>query len=135
MIRVRNIRDPVSEDDGFRAFIEPYWPDGVSRSRTITDLWFRDLAPDPDLYALFTQNRVAWEDFLPRYFRSLENHGGAITDLLAYSMDGGLTILHGSHDAEHNIGIALRTYLEGKAAGLPGGSSRGFRPGRSLAHE
>jgi len=114
MIAVRNIHDPVSDHDGFRVFIEPSWPDGVSIRDAVTDLWFRDLAPDPELYALFREHRVSWEDFLSRYHEELDGLGGFITDLMAYVTDGGLTVLHGSQDPEYNIATALKSYLDHK---------------------
>lgn len=112
MINVKSIFTDASDDDGFRVLVEPVWPRKASREKMVLDVWFRDLAPSPELYSLYANDQVPWEDFVVRYHRELEKYRGYFKDLQAYNHDGGLTIVHGSHNKDHNIGVAVKMFME-----------------------
>lgn len=112
MIKVKSIFSEVSDDDGFRVLIDPFWPRKARREKAVLDVWFRDLAPSPGLYALYANDQVQWEDFVVRYHSELDGYLGFFKDLQAYNHDGGLTILHGSRDKDRTIAMAVKMFME-----------------------
>jgi len=112
MIKVKSIVAEPSDDDGFRVFVEPVWPGQAPNEKRIPDIWFRDLAPGPELYSRYLSGILKWEDFLVRYHRELERCTGYFRDLQDYNRSGVLTVLHASPDQEHNIAVALKMFME-----------------------
>lgn len=112
MIKVKSIFTEALDDDGFRVLVEPVWPRKASREKMVLDVWFRDLAPNPELLSLFASSRMKWEDFIERYHAELDKCHDYFKDLQAYNHDGGLTLVHGSGNEERNIAVALKMYLE-----------------------
>lgn len=112
MIKVKSIFAPVTDDDGFRVFVDPVWPRKASREKTVLDVWFRDLAPSPELYLLYAGDKLEWEDFVARYHSELAWQRDYFADLQAHNNNGGLTILHGSHNNDRNIAVALKMFLD-----------------------
>lgn len=122
MIKVKSIFAPVTDDDGFRVFVDPIWPRRASREKTDLDVWFRDLAPSPDLYQLYASNLLKWEEFVARYHSELAWQRDYFTDLQAHNHNGGLTILHGSRNDDRNIAIALKMFLDHAETSPSGGT-------------
>ncbi len=122
MITVKSIFAPVTDDDGFRVFVDPVWPKQASRGKTILDVWFRDLAPSPELYLLYANNLLKWEDFVARYHRELAWQRDYFADLQAHNRNGGLTILNGSRNDEQNIAVALKMFLDRSETAPAGGT-------------
>lgn len=112
MIRAKSIYARASDDDGFRVLIEPEWPGRASRTKTVMDIWLRDLAPSRNLYTPYTAGTMTWEEFLPRYQRELERKRIYFPDLRKHANNGGLTLLHGSGREDRNIAVALKMQLE-----------------------
>jgi uncharacterized protein YeaO (DUF488 family) len=78
----------------------------------VLDVWFRDLAPSPELYFLYASDQVKWEDFVVRYHNELDRCRGYFRDLQAYNHEGGLTIIHGSRNEDYNIAVAVKMFME-----------------------
>lgn len=112
MIKVKNIHEKASGDDGFRVLVEPAWPKKVSRERAKLDVWLRDLAPSPPLAARFAGNLLDWDDFVILYHCELDRNRAFFRDLQEHNHNGGLTLLYSSPDREKNAAIALRMLLE-----------------------
>jgi uncharacterized protein YeaO (DUF488 family) len=118
MIKVKSIYDSASDDDAFRVLVEPVWPQNASREKTILNVWLRDLAPSAELSGQFSNGLVNWEDFIVRYHRELDRKPGFFKDLQDHDNNGGLTLLHGSRDADRNPVIALKMFLENRRDGI-----------------
>lgn len=122
MIKVKSIFAPVTDDDGFRVLVDPVWPKKASREKTILDVWFRDLAPSPELYQLYAGNRLNWEDFVARYHSELAWQREYFPELQAHNHNGGLTILHGSRTDDRTIAVALKMFLDRSESAPAGGT-------------
>lgn len=111
MIKAKHISALIADDDGLRILIEPAWPRFINHRKAGLDLWLRDLAPSKTLLARLSDQSLGWEDFVLYYNRELEKNHEYFPDLMARSMDGGITLLHSSSDLDHNAAVALRTIL------------------------
>jgi uncharacterized protein YeaO (DUF488 family) len=121
MIRVKSIHEPASPDDAFRVLVEPVWPKKVSREKTLLNVWLRDLAPSRELAARFAGNQLTWQDFVRRYHTELARNHEYFRDLQEHNHNGGLTLVHGSHDPDRNPAAALKMLLEQEdRAAFPG---------------
>ncbi|RPI39829.1 MAG: DUF488 family protein [Methanoregulaceae archaeon] len=112
MIRVKSIYDRASDDDAFRVLGEPVWPTGVSREKTVLNAWLRDLAPSPGLYDQYSRGLVTWDDFVVRYHGELDRNRDFFRNLQVHNHNGGLTLIHGSRNADRNPAVALKMLLE-----------------------
>lgn len=112
MIQTKSIHAEPSGDDGFRVLVEPVWPPRVSRERTKLDVWLRDLAPSPALYAQFAEERVGWDEFVFRYHRELNGNREFFSLLIGHALNGGLTLVHGTRCEDRNVAVALKLLLE-----------------------
>jgi len=119
MIKAKSIRDVVLEDDRFRALIDPVWPKGVSRERTLLNAWLRDLAPSPELQARFSDNLLDGDDFVLLHSIELDRNHEYFKHLQDRNHHSGLTHLHGSPDKDQNAAVALKMLLE-KEDSTPG---------------
>jgi uncharacterized protein YeaO (DUF488 family) len=112
MIKVKSIHTDRSDDDGFRALVEPVWPRKAHREKTFLNIWLRDLAPSPGLASLYSNNMLKWEEFVTRYHRELDNNRSFIKDLQDHNRNGGLTLVYGSGNENCNTAVALKLFLE-----------------------
>lgn len=112
MIRAKHILDPLSADDGLRILVDPAWPKGVGRTRAPLYMWLKDLAPSQRLLARLRDDTLSWGDFVLLYSVELEKNRDFFPDLQDHNHNGGLTLLHGSPDSDHNAATALKMILE-----------------------
>ncbi|HPG27707.1 MAG: DUF488 family protein [Spirochaetaceae bacterium] len=114
-ILLKRAYDPPSRDDGLRILVERLWPRGVSRSTARIDAWVRDAAPSTELRRWFSHRPERWPEFKRRYFRELDESGGAVDRLRAQidSAAGPVTFVYASREMRFNAATALREYLEG----------------------
>jgi len=110
MINVKSIFANASDDDGFRILVEPVWPKRAPHGKTVT--WLRYLTPSLELYNRFARGTISWEDFIIQYHRELDHERKSLRDLQVYSRNGGLTLLYGSGNTDHNTAVALKMFFE-----------------------
>ena len=115
MIRVKNVHDERTPDDGFRVLVDRIWPRGVTKERAGIDLWLKDVAPSTELRQWFDHDPARWDEFRRRYARELAGKGEALALLRRHAQTGTLTLVFGARDREHNNAVALREVLLGSA--------------------
>jgi len=122
MIRVKSIYAKIADDDGLRVLVDPVWPPRAPHGRGLSPVWLRDLAPSPGLLDLWSGNTIPWDGFVARYHEELGMNREYFGDLQDHGRNGGLTLLYGSRDPDHNAAVALKMLLEhnGPAAGAAG---------------
>lgn len=103
---------PPEPDDGFRILVDRLWPRGVSKSAAHVDLWFKDIAPSPELRKWFGHDPSRWITFRERYFEELQANPEAVEQLAAHARQGVVTLVYGAKDKEHSHALALKQYLE-----------------------
>lgn len=76
------------------------------------------MAPSTDLRRWFAHQSDRWPEFERRYEAELDAREAAWRPLLeaAQGGGGGLTLVYAAKDEQHNNAVALRAYLQRKAA-------------------
>ena len=116
MIQLKRVYDKKSTDDGTRFLVERLWPRGVRKADVHMDAWLKEVAPSDQLRKWFSHDPEKWTEFQRRYFSELDAHQDAWQPILEAAAHGTVTLLYSSHDREHNNAVALKAFLEGKAA-------------------
>lgn len=119
-ISIKRVYTQSSKNDGARVLVDRVWPRGFSKSSLEIDIWFKDIAPSPDLRKWFGHDPVKWQGFKSSYIQELDNNRNLAEDLLAYGDQDTLTLLYAAKDEVHNHAHVLCEYLKdilGKNAG------------------
>jgi uncharacterized protein YeaO (DUF488 family) len=121
MIRVKRIYEEPAPDDGYRVLVDRLWPRGVAKAAAQLSAWQKDLAPSEDLRRWFAHDPARWEEFQRRYGEDLADPAktGLVSDLLARSRQGTVTLVYAARDHEHNNAVVLKNYLEARLRAEP----------------
>jgi uncharacterized protein YeaO (DUF488 family) len=87
MIRVKQVYDPPSNDDGIRILVDRLWPRGLSKDAAKVDLWLKDIAPSDELRRWFKHDPLKWDEFKSRYFEELKDNK-TVNELINLLRDG-----------------------------------------------
>ena len=115
-VRIRRAYDPPRRGDGYRILVDRVWPRGVSRDDLDLDEWQREIAPSTRLRQWFGHDPERWKEFQQRYFAEIREKD-AIRDVVKRARQGRVTLVYGARDPEHNQAVALKAYVEARAAG------------------
>lgn len=109
--RIYETPDPA---DGYRVLVDRLWPRGVSKATAQVDLWFKDIAPSPDLRVRWHHAPAEdWGTYAKEYRAELATNPAVDT---AYELErehGTVTLLYAAKDPEHNHAIVLLDILKG----------------------
>jgi uncharacterized protein YeaO (DUF488 family) len=110
-IVTKRIYAPATADDGQRVLIMRLWPRGIRKERV--DTWLKELGPIPTLLREFLDERITWEQYVPRYLAGLERPEAqaAIAEVRRRARDGRVTLLCGCADEQRCHRSLLRAYL------------------------
>jgi uncharacterized protein YeaO (DUF488 family) len=110
-IVTKRIYAPATADDGQRVLIMRLWPRGIRKERV--DVWLKELGPVPTLLREFLDERITWEQYVPRYLAGLERPEAhaAIAEVRRRARDGRVTLLCGCADEQRCHRSLLRAYL------------------------
>ena len=97
-IVIKRIYAPAAADDGHRVLIMRLWPRGIRKERV--DAWLKELGPIPTLLREFLDERITWEQYVPRYLAGLERPEAqaAIAEVRRRARAGRVTLLCGCAD-------------------------------------
>jgi len=115
MIQIKRIYDTPAASDGFRVLVDRLWPRGVAKERAALDLWFKDIAPSPELRTWFGHKPERFAEFQARYVDELSQNTDAVKtleDLQAKHKT--LTLLYAAKDPVVNHAVVLQKFLEDK---------------------
>jgi uncharacterized protein YeaO (DUF488 family) len=76
--------------------------------RAGVNVWLRYLGPSPGLYELYASKSITWESFVARYHGEQVRNREYFRDLQDHNHNGGLTLLQGSRNNDHNVAAALK---------------------------
>jgi uncharacterized protein YeaO (DUF488 family) len=116
MIKLKRVYEKEDSDDGVRYLIERLWPRGVKKTSLRIDGWLKDAGPSTELREWFSHDPAKWQEFRRRYFEELDRTPDAWAPIRDATRQGTVTLLYSSHDTEHNNAVALKEYVEHKAA-------------------
>jgi uncharacterized protein YeaO (DUF488 family) len=69
-IVTKRVYEPPAADDGDRVLIMRLWPRGIRKERV--SVWLKELGPVPTLLREFLDEKIGWEQYVPRYLAGLE---------------------------------------------------------------
>ena len=118
-IRIARDYDKGGLEDGARILVDRLWPRGLSKNDLDLDDWIKDIAPSAELRKWFDHDPGKWAGFQKRYRAELADNPEAAERLMTWCRKGGVTLLYGTKDREHNQAVVLRDYL---AQHLSGGA-------------
>jgi uncharacterized protein YeaO (DUF488 family) len=116
MILLKRAYDGATRTDGKRFLVERLWPRGMRKSALPLEDWFKEVAPSTKLRKWFSHAPAKWSEFQRRYRVELESHPQVWKPLLEAARKGTITLVHSSHDAEHNNAVALKEFLESRSS-------------------
>jgi uncharacterized protein YeaO (DUF488 family) len=110
-IAIKRIYEPAATEDGYRVLIMRLWPRGIRKERV--SVWLKELGPIPMLLRDFLDEKITWEQYVPRYLAGLERPEAqdAIAEVRRRAQDGRVTLLCGCADEHHCHRSLLRAYL------------------------
>ena len=116
MIQLKRVYDRPSAQDGIRILVDRLWPRGLSKASAKLDMWQKAAGPSHELRKWFGHDAEKWKEFQRRFFSELTQNPEAWEPLLERAQKQQVTLLYGSHEAEHNNAVALKRFLEAKLA-------------------
>lgn len=120
-LKVKSVRDVQAKDDGARVLVDRLWARGHSKAELKLDAWLKDIAPSDALRKWFNHESEKWPEFRKRYAQELDANPEPVEALQGLLRDHGtVTLLFGSHEAEHNNAVALEEYMRKR---MPRGSA------------
>ena len=113
MIHVKHFMDAVEESDGQRLWVEPIGMCKDLREWCRVDHVLPHLGPSMSVWRVLEDHPSAYEFFRAKYHDQLRKsqYRAALQQLACASRHEDFTLLHQSHDAEHNSAAALHEYL------------------------
>ena len=114
-IRIKRVYDPPESADGARVLVDRLWPRGLRKENAALTLWFKDIAPSPELRKWFGHDPARWQEFSRRYQAELADNVAAVNTMHNLLKQGLVTLLYAAHDTEHNHAIVLAEYLRAHA--------------------
>ena len=106
--RIKRVYELPDKHDGRRILVDRLWPRGLTKETACVDLWLKDIAPSTALRKWFGHDPDKWEAFKERYLAELKNNREPIR-LLKQELDkGGVTLVYGAKDKEHNEAVVIQ---------------------------
>jgi len=112
MVRLKRIYLAPAPEDGERILVERLWPRGLKKEDAAVDLWFKDVAPSPELRTWFGHDPAKWQEFQRRYRGELAGKGEVLEMLRQKARQGPVTLVYAARDEAHNAALALKKVLE-----------------------
>lgn len=114
-LRIKRIYEPKAKEDGFRVLVDRLWPRGMSKEKAGLDLWYKDIAPSPELRKWFNHDPEKWQEFKKKYEAELQAEPEVVSDFLKKLENRGtVTLLYGAKDKDRNQAAAIMDFLEKK---------------------
>lgn len=112
MFHIKRIYDEPSAGDGYRVLVDRLWPRGISKERANLDLWFKDVAPSPELRVWFDHDPAKFEEFSARYQDELSRNPAVDQLRELAKQQGTVTLLYGAKDPAINHAVVLHDFLK-----------------------
>lgn len=77
VIKLKSIRDPIEDSDGYRILITRYPPRTVKEGQYWHEV-YSDLAPSPHLLWNFKNEIYSWEKFVDRFYYEIKQNPKAV---------------------------------------------------------
>jgi len=111
-VTLKRVYEPAEPSDGYRILVDRLWPRGLSKERAALDLWFKEVAPSPELRKRWHQASEPWEHYAAEYQLELENNPAVKTLVNLLAEQDNTTLLYGAADPQANHARVLLAHLE-----------------------
>lgn len=112
-IQLKRAYEPTKESDGFRVLVERLWPRGLSKEKAHIDLWFKEIAPSPELRKWYGHEVEKWPEFQKKYQAELKENSDAVEEFRKLcDKHKKMTFVYAAQDEEHNSANVLKHFLE-----------------------
>ena len=114
MIKLKNVYDVPSVEDGKRVLIERLWPMEADVYTYKIDLWLKDLAPSYGLLEFLRENTKEYLKFKEDYQKELQEKEKQVLfhKLLLDSQKGTVTLLYRHLNMEHSSAKIVAEILQ-----------------------
>ncbi len=121
MILVKNLLEPVGDDDGQRLSIEPFGLTLDLQEWCKVDEVLSHLGPPRELFDWFEEHPAGYDFFRAKYHDALAAgpYRDFLIDLIAASRHENFTLLHQGEDPAHNTATALYEFISELEAYAP----------------
>ncbi|MGO3741525.1 DUF488 domain-containing protein [Kerstersia sp.] len=110
-IHIKRVYEPASTADGARILVDRLWPRGLSKAHAALTLWFKEIAPSPELRQWFGHDPARFSEFSQRYQAELARNPQAVAQLQAYRQQSDITLLYAARDKTCNHALVLADFL------------------------
>lgn len=112
-IKIKRAYENMSEEDGFRVFIDRLWPRGMKKGYLHYDLWAKEITPSPDLRKWFHEDIAGrWNDFSTMYQKELSESDAVKSFIDTIQKYDIVTLLYASKEPIYNHAHILKEYLD-----------------------
>ena len=112
-LAIKNIRNEVSADDGYRIFIDRLWPRGISKEQFKVDYWAEKMAPTQALIKWFHEDRdTRFEEFSKRYAEELRVNPEDDFFFRLLNKHPKVTLVTDVHDVQHSHVPTIMHFIE-----------------------
>ena len=115
--RTKRVYEVPAESDGTRILVDRILPRGLTRQRAAVDIWFKEIAPTPQLRIWFGHAPERWQVFREEYRQELRSNPASVERLLGLLSGASVTLLYAARDPEHNHAIVLADHLASLRSG------------------
>jgi len=112
-VRVRQVYDDPSPDDGARVLVDRLWPRGLAKDAAAVDEWAKDVAPSTALRRWYGHDPEKFAEFRRRYQAELTETGPAeaLGRLWRLARHAPVTLLTATKDIERSQAAVLAEQL------------------------
>jgi len=113
-IGIQRIYDDKGQVSATRVLVDRVWPRGISKDEADLDHWYKEIAPSTELRKWFGHDPKLWAAFKQKYRKELtdDDKREKLGELAEMARSGGLVLLYGARDDEHNQAVVLREVIE-----------------------
>jgi len=120
-IRTKRAYEAPAASDGRRFLVDRLWPRGLPKDALALDDWLKDAAPSHPLRIRYSHRPQGWPAFEADYRAELDENPEVWAPLLEAARGGEpITLVYAARDTERNNAVALKAYLEERAAARRG---------------
>ena len=113
MVHVKRIREGLTAQDGYRIYVDRFYPRGITKEEFDVDIWDKQITPTAALTKWYHEDREGrYDEFAKRYHQELLENPHAdefITMLKQHQLD---TLVTDVHDIDHSHIPTLMSFIQ-----------------------
>lgn len=117
LLQLKRVYDLPERSDGFRILIDRLWPRGLKKADAHIDLWYKDIAPSPELRTWFHHEPERFCLFRAAYLSELDKSPASmrfVDDCYSRLQNANVTLLYAAKDTVYNHAAILQEWMTEK---------------------